>query len=705
MKKLGKIALAMSLAFCLSVPLFATERQASAAVDKSVLVQDNFNYETLPADVWEATGEGVGLNALDGALQFNGSTFDKVAVWMGNNVTDTESGTPVTGSYTLEAVISRDDTDGSQWLAIYSGLSTCDLNFMTIRNDMEGQYGNAFVFDNGGIGNYTNNGQLIGSKLKITMKSDGTPYYVKMDFVKAETMSENTVTISYAEYDAETGAPAGELKSAGTLTHLSVDGYFGFGATAKAATFSHLKVTQGAEVVYENDFRGDVVDHIYAARPQDKTKAFRFWNQTEGQYANVCKSGPTSSVKVEGGSLAVLAAVPQDVNTVDVLEINYALKPKKIGAKSGIAFGTEGGSNTGRIVIQNTENPAEGDDDAETTTKVYLENAEGETVGQPIDLESDITAQAFRKVKFECRLGGIVKVSYLGKYYGELTGVESFAGRLAFFAETGADIDIDDVSIYKFTSVEDTGRNLATDFSVLNANGKPYLNTTEDWYVSGNVFLQNGRAAFTNAVPGAAFGPRDKYGDFVLKFDVLNITQGVNGGGIEGQMPNPRCSWFGVSFARTDRAQDFLETPMIMFAPRPELGDTRVTRMQLESLNTSFTEGTTVPCQENFFEDGAEDEGKKRINVVIVANNRTITIYYKYESDPDWMLDVPRAVITDLNTYGYVAIVCNYGGNFSISNVSIHNLSASNDVIGDYEYLDESDRESSGTESVGMRAE
>ena len=109
--------------------------------------------------------------------------------------------------------------------------------------------------------------------------------------------------------------------------------------------------------------------------------------------------------------------------------------------------------------------------------------------------------------------------------------------------------------------------------------------------------------------------------------------------------------------------------------------------MNVESIGKSKFVGdtTAVGVTENIFEDfKKEGSTHKKLNVMLVVNNRTITLYYKYDDQPDSVLAIPRVVINDVDTYGYFAICTNYYGNFAVTNVSIANLTLDEAAISDY---------------------
>jgi hypothetical protein len=61
-----------------------------------------------------------------------------------------------------------------------------------------------------------------------------------------------------------------------------------------------------------------------------------------------------------------------------------------------------------------------------------------------------------------------------------------------------------------------------------------------------------------------------------------------------------------------------------------------------------------------------------------VAANGTFSVYYEYSNQNESYLEITKAVYTNVNTYGYVAISCGYNSSFYIDNLSVTPLSFEN---------------------------
>ena len=86
---------------------------------------------------------------------------------------------------------------------------------------------------------------------------------------------------------------------------------------------------------------------------------------------------------------------------------------------------------------------------------------------------------------------------------------------------------------------------------------------------------------------------------------------------------------------------------------------------------------------ENWWHDGSDGKDVTStdglaINVMIVASNGTVSVYYKYSNQEESYLETPKAVYTNVNTYGHVAISCGYNSSFYVDNLSVTPLAFEN---------------------------
>ncbi|GHU99000.1 hypothetical protein FACS1894211_03670 [Clostridia bacterium] len=671
-KKPVLLALALAMCLCAGISL---PRIADAVSVRSAVFSDDFKAATLDSSKWSAS-DGVTLNDLGGALQMRAGQFQSVAAWMGNNVGANGKGTPLSGNYTLECVVTMKSAPG-EWMAIYSGMSSCDLNFQTIKGDVAGATGNVLIITESTIKNYTDNAsRQLGDTLNVSFKKDRTPYKLKIDYHKGASYADNYADVYSAVYNPY---DQGAYVKLGTLSGgIAIDGYFGFGSmsTAGVYTVSQLKITQGAATVFQSEFRANVIDFIYGSQPTDTTKAFRVWCTYANQFAEMYTTGVQQSVRLESAAatdarLTAKTAIAEDANVVKTFDITADIKLADLDAgKAYVAFGlTEG---VPKAVLEFTDDG--------TATTLSLRSGEGLGQTDSHKLSSSLVGQNFRTYNLAGEIGGL-SVTVNGERVAVLTSASPLGGAFAFGASGGAKAEVTDFSLFVNGYTADAAQSRAIDFSVKNDDGLVAV-STENWYITGNAMpttlkdasTQNNTGAllFAGANPGSYFGPREKYGDFVLKFDLLNISQGAIGG-------NSLCSWIGVTLGRATRDADPLTSATIMFSPYVETDANAVKTMSLKSLNMLMEDGSVgKDMPENFFQDGKSDASKTRVNVVIIARGGRVEVFYKYASQPDSVLNAPKAVFAGVNTEGYLAICCNYGGNFAVTNFSVTNIGCAN---------------------------
>ena len=268
--------------------------------------------------------------------------------------------------------------------------------------------------------------------------------------------------------------------------------------------------------------------------------------------------------------------------------------------------------------------------------------------------------------------------AHVEKALNAIDGVTAINGKLGYRTLAGTEIFVDDVNVQKFVLVDYATKSIAENFNTLNSLGRPVVNTSTDWYTAGNAFVLAGETLFVNADQSAFFATKQMYSDYVVKFTLANIMQGAIG-------KTPQCNWIGLSIGKKLLTDTYASCHTIIFAPRNVVDD-KVGSTMLETIGLSaFDDGSTsIATEYNIFEDFAEGSAHTALNVMLVVNNRTIKLYYKYDDEPDSALTIPRAVISDVDTNGFFSICTNYYGNFSVKNISVTNLSTLEDSISDY---------------------
>lgn len=665
MKKLIALTCVLAIAIsCFALSGVGKTDQVEASSIKTSAVADNFNSATLDGEKWETAGQ-TALQSYGGALQLYGGDFATCVAWLGSGF-DQGLEIGLVDDYNLEFVVSRESVG---WVAVYVGLDTFDLNFTTIGEEA-GVYGNALVMNGASLENYTKMDTVV-STLNVPMKNDGTRYAIKFACDVGETIADNKLDFYICEVDEEklVLGEAQPYTKIGTIDNVSLKGYFGFGSmsTGGMACISNIKVTDATgELIWKSktNLTGDVIDHIYGAVPADKTKEFRVWNSYAGEKSKNYFSGEIGQVRVNGeGTLITKEEITADDALINAFEYTSFIAVNEIGKGIDVVFGKTGSTETALTFINKTI-------ETEEYTMISFN-------GKDYNLGSDYSSSAF-KLALKIKTTGVIDVLINGKYVLSIDGVTAINGKIGFRAHEGADFYVDDVNVNKFILVDYATKSIAENFMTLNSLGKPVVNTTTDWYTAGNAFILNGGLLFVNADQSAYLATKQTYSDYVVKFTLTDVIQGAIAG-------TPQCNWIGLSVGKKSLSDNYATCQTIIFAPRSVVDD-KVGATTLETIGLSAFDGghTTIETNYNIFEDFAEESIHNSLDVMLIVNNRTITLYFKYDDEPDSMLTVPRAVISNVDTDGYFAICTNYYGNFAVENISVTNLSTLEGSISDY---------------------
>lgn len=677
--KIAIIMAGLTLATAVVGGVFSkTWKNADASSLKTKAFADNFNADVLDEEKWQTSGT-VGINSFGGAIQITNGEFAPAVNWLGKDF-DGKVGIPLSDDYSIEFTLSR-TMGAAEWVAFYVGLDTFDLDFSRI-GDVTGTYGNALVINNNSLVNYKAMGVIAQengkpSAINISMKNDGTVYSLKFVCDVAENMADNKADLYLCEYDPATENQAyGEKK--GTLTGLSLKGYFGFGSMSSGgvANIGHIRVTDKDGNLFwkpAHDLNNDAIDMIYGSQPADATKEFRLWNAYKDQKAEKYRTGTVAEVKLgESSSLLSKQSITADKSLINCYDVTSKVKFTQKGAAFVFA--------DGKTVLSVADKKVDEDSDA---TTVLTFNGTDYNLGSKL-------SDSYHKMQFKVKSTGEIDVLVDDVKAATVKGVTDIDGKVGYTTAAGATLYADDFEVTAYSLKDSAEKSMAIDFTELKKNGKPYI-SSKDWYTTGSVFANKGEIDFINADQSAFFGTKQMYADYVVKFDLFDIAQGATDG-------IAACSWIGFSIGKQSYSEDFSKCETIMFAPRGVEGN-KVGNMNVESIGKSKFVGdtTSVGVSENIFEDfKKEGSTHKKLNVMLVVNNRTITLYYKYDDQPDSVLAIPRVVMTDVDTYGYFAICTNYYGNFAVTNVSVANLTLDQTAISDYAENFAEDRKASG---------
>ena len=227
-------------------------------------------------------------------------------------------------------------------------------------------------------------------------------------------------------------------------------------------------------------------------------------------------------------------------------------------------------------------------------------------------------------------------------------------------------VKLDEVRVVKNTYDPCAEPDLSNDFAgiKLTPDGfEEYYISDRTYYLGPGVSLRP-KGAFTtepslyfeNAGSYSAFGPKKPYTDFILQFDVRMVSEGAN------------SKWFGVCFGKESYASIADRSTSINFEYYA-WGTAPYTQMTANLC--TFDDGTKAKKIEGYHFYKDQDT---KYNFMIVAKNRTVYVYFKEDSEDISKLGICRAVISDVNTSGYVSVFGLNGLSFDIFNYKLTNI-------------------------------
>lgn len=657
-KKLTAVIVSCACFALAVVASYAPPSSVTAERARISAVNDEFNAAALDSAVWTSSDEAkAGVRDYGGAIVLRDSDYAHAINWMGyERRADGSDG--VFESYSLEFILTRESSSGA-WTSCYLGLENPDLRANTITNT-DGTRGYMFVMNDGNAILYTKNNSVSTGAVPMGMKADGTRYAIRLDATVREGESDVlTVYCVKAPDDTDAvdyGEPKGTITGNDAVGDLDLTGYFGFGCLmtkTEKTTISKIRLTEGEKVwTPQNDLKTLDIDHIYGSQPSDTTKEFRCWNSYKDAVSDKYTNGPVGKLRVkEGGSVYSVEELETDASLISLLSMNFKMRITEAGEGCDVVFGKTG--------------------DAESVVRFTVADGKIRSAIGDSFLDTGVDASGEHTVTLDVKSGGKVLLSIDGTSKGTISGADSFSGKIGFEANAGADFEVDDLSVVYYRNRSSSEADMSIDFSIKNSRGNTYIDSAE-WYTSGNALLTKyDEISFVNANPDSVFSSRKAYSDYVFKFDLFDVGQGDGG-----------CNWIGISFAKSAYEGDWTTAPTIMFAPRGS-GDGIFTNLETQS-GARFNTGENMRCTHNIFTEMGTDSTHKKLNVVLEVCNRSVKLYFKYDDQPESELAVPKAVIEDVDTYGFVGINCNYGGNFAIGNVSLRNLNPDRSFIASY---------------------
>ena len=622
-------------------------------------------------------------------IQIKKGDFSTSVGWKGlRDVVDkTGNGNGLDSDYSLEVTVSCVDTS---WFAVYLGSQKSAQRFSSIN---EGNPASILVFAPTSLTHYVGQGmKATDSETVVAAGSaeaqedaaknksvyaynrlafDGTRYCLKFDAhfgnETGDDRSQNYIDVYCVKEpngrNKETFINYGNKLA--RVYYANVNGYFSFGSQNNGvATFSNIKVTDSKtnNVLYEpkGDLVEPLVEHIVGTGSAAyKDYEFRVWNTASGQYNDMITNGTVGYLNLKNNaSIITKSSITPDSRLHSIYDVDLKLDIKELG------------SNSFEVILATDEQTQE----AITITKklgskVIFADKNGNSVEYTV-------GSGIHDYSFDVKANKTVEAFIDGKLVGKFK-LNSVGGKVGLKSLEGQEVNVNLFVLNTYEFRTSNASSVAADFTLKDPNdNKPYL-AADELYISGNARRLSGydEICFINAKRGSFLATRQPYAEYVVKFDLYDITQ------------NDSANIITFSFAKDTYNADYDTCKTLIFVSREykedEFGFMVAGKTNCEALGgLKFTlpngdEKTSVKLDDNFFNDDDfyfKENGKTALNVMFVVKNRTITLYYKFANEPESKLAIPRAVCYDVDTYGFFSIGAASTANFTVSNFSITNL-------------------------------
>ncbi len=663
MRKKRIIATLLSLLTVFTAVSFGGLEDVTAATNKAQMTSDDFSSDEIDSQKWSVTG-GVELNSQGGALKIKNGTFSQMVGWKGlrdENLNENGVGNGLSGEYSIEFTVSALDAD---WVALYLGEKQPSIGFAQLN---ENDYGSVLVMSDTAIEHYVGQGKKEGKTCSwkdVALQADGTRYCIKVEAHCGCESSADGVLHDRAKHSVDVYialepqyGKANYGEKVATIENVYTQGYFGFGSmNSGVAAFSEITVRDGdGKKLYEpTDLSGDfdMIEYITTSGSAAYYDCeWRVWGNAATGAAETFTCEPSAYVAMNGeGTLSSRYAFVKTDGVYSQYDVEFTLGLQELAGKEFA------------VALQQEETP--------TTVLRFVQTQDGYAVKDTNEKQINLPASVF-KMTMQVKQDQTADIYVNGTYAGGLR-LGTITGNLTFVSQSEQTVNVITYKSWFYSEKSSSAPSVSTDFSLLDNNdGKSYVNPMEFLYV-GSVKRYKGynELAFSNAGRDSMVATRYPYGEYVVKFDLIDITQGSEN------------NILVFSFAKETYNETFKTVPTIIFVPRGYDGTT-VGYANVEALNgLKFTNAdgstaTSARMEKNIFNDLSLVNYKKNqvaLNVMFVVRNRTITLYYKYSNQPDSEFTKPRVICNDVDTYGYFSIGGNNKANFSVKNLSITNL-------------------------------
>ncbi len=655
-KKIRSIVLGISAIACaVTMSIGAINlHTADAAVTEQTVYADDFNTAAL-SDVWTATDANI------------------VSEYSSLRIQPTEYSWPahilcqaykLEGDCRLEVKTQRLPSDGEAWYALSFGSPNATTSIFE-------KASGALIFSNGVT-------QLFKNGANTQTMFTYSPFSIDVATIVLEfsQQTNGTYDITYIVKDGDevVGTPS-------KIEDFEVqDGYFGFNSYGVDFDVLSFEVYEGDEKVYADDFSSSKMSYNNNVVKNAEWVALTpFTTET----ASIAPVGQLDLSKI-GASVVYNEAFETkstEVSTLYEMSATFDFSKATVGTATGFEVAKSSVEASGVFV---------GIKRGFTGYELVL--SDGESTDQK-SLESN-PADGIFNMSVVARYDNTLVVTVNGQ--SEAFSVSTTEGYWGItcaenYASSGKGALVDDFSfqrtVYTENSVADMGMNFEGTREFEDEDGKyyTYYVPLKDWYLGSNVrlanydFAESGYALFGNASTDSSFGPKTKFNDCIVRFDVTMVGSDYYYDNPEDYFNTPTgagacdAECFGLQFGSDSYKNLYTNAQSLGIATyngKSIYYTTNCTR----TINVD-NEIVYIPNSERIASN-EYDLFKKSVtyNFMYIIKDGTVTMHFKEASEPESVLGIVRERVTGVKTNGYVAVYGANGVDFRLDNFSVTNL-------------------------------
>ena len=654
-KKIRSIVLGVTAFACVAATSIgaANLRTAEAAVTEQTVYVDDFNTVAL-SDVWTASDASV-------VSDYSSLRIQPVEYsWPAHILCQAYK---LDGDCRLELKTQRLPSDGEAWF----GLSFGAPNALT---SIFEKASGALIFTSGAT-------QLFQDGADTQKMFAYSPFLIDVATIVLE-----FTKLDNGAYDVVYTVKDGDVVvGTTTIEDFEVqDGYFGFNSYGVDFDVLSFDVYENNEKVYADDFSTSKMSYNNNVVKNAEWVALSPFDMETASIApvgqlDVSNVGASVTYKEafkkkseEVSSLYEMSAAFDFSNATVGTATGFELAKSSVDA-NGVFVGITRGFTGYELVLS----------DGEATDKKALES-------NPADGIFEMSVAARYDNALIVTVNGqteIFTVSATEGYWG-ITSSEKYA-------TSGKGALVDDFSFqrssYTENSVADMGMNFegTREFEDEEGNYYSYYIAVKDWYLGSNVrlanydFAESGYALFGNASTDSSFGPKTKFNDCIVRFNVTMVGSDYYYDNPEEYFNTPTgagacdAECFGLQFGSNSYKNLYTNVQSLGIATYNgksiyyTTNCTRTINVANEMVYKPNSEHT--PANEyDLFKKSAT------YNFMYIIKDGTVTMHFKEANEPESVLGIVRERVTGVKTNGYVSVYGANGVDFRLDNFTVTNL-------------------------------